>query len=166
MTDPLTTSTIAMRPFEQSLPMALLQAREAAMLLFRPLLAKHGLTEQQWRVLRALAATDMTQTVGELADRTFLLGPSLTRILTHLDRRGLIKRAKSTADLRQTTVELTATGLDLVSRIAPTSESQYNQIEREFGAARLNRLLAELHALVELLPANDEEPAKEVREQP
>ena len=76
---------LAMRPFSASLPMALLQAREAAMRLFRPLLAEHDLTEQQWRVIRALAATEEPLDAGELAHRTFLLAPSLTRILQYLE---------------------------------------------------------------------------------
>ena len=47
--------TLPMRTFSQSLPMALLRAREAVMRRFRPGLRCHGVTEQQWRVLRALA---------------------------------------------------------------------------------------------------------------
>jgi hypothetical protein len=43
-----------MRKFDQSLPMALLRARETAMSFFRPMLHGHGLTEQQWRVIRVL----------------------------------------------------------------------------------------------------------------
>ncbi len=43
-----------MREFSRSLPMSLLRAREAVMRQFRPSLRNHGLTEQQWRILRAL----------------------------------------------------------------------------------------------------------------
>ncbi|MGB8973723.1 MAG: homoprotocatechuate degradation operon regulator HpaR, partial [Pseudomonas capeferrum] len=37
---------------QPSLTLSLLQAREAAMAFFRPLLNEHDLTEQQWRVIR------------------------------------------------------------------------------------------------------------------
>ena len=47
-----------MRDIELSLPLQLLKAREAAMARFRPMLRSHGLTEQQWRVIRVLAAAD------------------------------------------------------------------------------------------------------------
>ena len=47
-----------MREFSRSLPMSLLRAREAVMRQFRPSLRSHGLTEQQWRILRALLAID------------------------------------------------------------------------------------------------------------
>src|SRR4051794_24912283 len=63
---------VPMRDFSQSLPMALLRAREAVMRQFRPSLRQHGLTEQQWRILRALAAVDATE-VTELARLAFLL---------------------------------------------------------------------------------------------
>ena len=80
-----TAEAVELRPFEASLPMALLQAREAAMRLFRPLLAEHDLTEQQWRVLRALRAADDPVDAGELAERTFLLAPSLSRMLSNME---------------------------------------------------------------------------------
>lgn len=39
----------------ESLTIALLQAREAAMAFFRPILKANHLTEQQWRIIRVLA---------------------------------------------------------------------------------------------------------------
>src|SRR6202051_4457534 len=73
-----------MREFSRSLPMSLLRAREAVMRQFRPSLRNHGLTEQQWRILRALTAVDAIE-VTELARVAFLLGPSLSRILRDLE---------------------------------------------------------------------------------
>jgi len=71
---------VPMREFSRSLPMSLLRAREAVMRQFRPSLRRHDLTEQQWRILRALASIDAIE-VTELARVAFLLGPSLSRIL-------------------------------------------------------------------------------------
>ena len=140
----------AMRPFEASLPMALLQARESAMRLFRPLLAEHDLTEQQWRVLRALTATDAPVDAGELAGRTFLLAPSLSRILANLEERGLIVRAVDPDDQRRALIALSDRGQAQVQAIAPESEERYASIEASFGADRLARLLRELHDLAAL----------------
>lgn len=141
---------IAMRPFTESLPMALLQAREAAMRVFRPLLAEHGLTEQQWRVLRALAAANGALEAGTLAEHTFLLSPSLSRILTNLERRGLIIRAIPDHDRRRCLISLTSAGRELMARFAPKGEAVYTEIEQQFGEARLRRLLDELHGLATL----------------
>ena len=144
-----------MRAFEQSLPMALLKAREATMRLFRPLLAEHDLTEQQWRVLRALAAADAPVSVGEVAERTFLLGPSLSRILSNLEGRELIERTTVQHDQRKTNLTLTDHGRSTVQRIAPDSEATYSRIEAEFGTARLRLLLDELSALAQLGEADE-----------
>ena len=152
---------IAMRSFDDSLPMALLQAREAAMRLFRPLLAKHDLTEQQWRVLRALAASTQDLEVGEIAEQTFLLSPSLTRILSNLEGRQLISRATVAKDQRRSAISLTGSGHDLVTDIAPKSETIYSLIEAAFGSKRLASLLDELTDL-----RASAEAARESAEQP
>ena len=87
-----------MREFSRSLPMSLLRAREAVMRQFRPSLRNHGLTEQQWRILRALTAVDTIE-VTELARVAFLLGPSLSRILRDLKARDLIERHTTKAEI-------------------------------------------------------------------
>ncbi len=150
MTDPLTTP---MRPFNASLPMALLRARESAMRLFRPMLADHDLTEQQWRVLRALTAfsdSDDAPDAGDLAARTFLLSPSLSRILTNLEERQLIERRPAESDNRRSLIELTDAGRELVRAVAPESEELYAVIESSFGTDRLRRLLQELDELARI----------------
>lgn len=127
--------------------MALLQAREAAMRHFRPMLAEHGLTEQQWRVLRALAASGEAMEVGAIADATFLLGPSVTRILANLAERGLVDRQPVADDARRAEISLTADGLALVGQVAPHSERIYAEIESSFGATELTALITNLSAL-------------------
>lgn len=145
---------LAMRPFSESLPMALLLAREAAMRLFRPLLTEHGLTEQQWRVLRALAASAEPLEAGVLAEHTSLLSPSLSRILSNLEQRHLIDRETVAHDQRRSITSLSPKGRHLVQRVAPHSEAIYSGIEQWFGANRLRELLAELEQL-SLLDADD-----------
>jgi len=141
---------ITMRPFSQSLPMALLKARERTMLLFRPLLAEHDLTEQQWRVLRALTASTKPMDVTAVAQATFLLAPSLSRILANLERRHLVTRSAAPDDLRRSLIELSGDGHRLVAKVAPASEATYRMIEDGFGRERLQDLLSELHILADL----------------
>lgn len=136
-----------MRDFKHSLPMELMRAREAAMARFRPMLRDHGLTEQQWRVLRALVDAGGTE-VGELARKSCLLAPSLTRILQHLESRSLIKRTQNSTDNRRAIISLTVRGRRLFNKIGPRLESLYRVIEDEFGMERLEALytlLAEFH---------------------
>ena len=141
------TATAPMRPFTESLPMALLQARESAMRLFRPMLAEHDLTEQQWRVLRALASQPAAMEVGEIAEATFLLGPSLTRILANLGERRLVDRRPVADDARRAAISLTDAGHAVVAAVAPHSERIYRSIEGAFGTDELRSLIARLDAL-------------------
>jgi len=110
---------------------------------FRPILAQHDLTEQQWRVLRALAAHDRRLEVGELADATLLLGPSLSRMLVGMERRRLVSRSIVRHDARRSAVAITKKGARMVERIAPLSEARYVRIESALGGDRL-ALLEEL----------------------
>ena len=135
-----------MRTFSQSLPMALLRAREAVMRRFRPGLRNHGVTEQQWRVLRALAHSGPLS-ITELATATCLLPPSLSRILPDLEARTLIRRKQADADLRRSVISLEPKGLRLIATHAPYSEEVYDGIEAHFGAARLAQLFELLREL-------------------
>lgn len=135
-----------MRDFAHSLPMALLQARESAMRRFRPMLRGHGLTEQQWRVIRALAEVDHIE-VSELAERSLLLGPSLTRILQFLESKDLVSRTRVVADQRRSTIALTASGRSVFEEVAPDSEACYAEIEEAFGKDGLDQLYDQLHRM-------------------
>jgi homoprotocatechuate degradation regulator HpaR len=137
---------VPMREFSRSLPMSLLRAREAVMRHFRPSLRDHGLTEQQWRILRALASIDAIE-VTELARVAFLLGPSLSRILRDLEARHLIERRAAKLDLRRGVVSISAKGLKLIEAVAPSSEAIYAAITRRYGARKLAELQDMLHAL-------------------
>ncbi len=137
---------VPMREFSRSLPMSLLRAREAVMRQFRPSLRRHDLTEQQWRILRALAAIDAIE-VTELARTAFLLGPSLSRILGDLDARGLIERKTAKTDLRRGVVSISEKGLKLMEVVAPSSEAIYAGITKRYGAKKLAELQDMLGAL-------------------
>src|ERR1700761_5788073 len=141
---------VPMREFSRSLPMSLLRAREAVMRQFRPALRQHDLTEQQWRILRALTAVEAIE-VTELARVAFLLGPSLSRILRDLEKRRLIERKAAKADLRRAEVSISPKGLRLIEAVAPTSEAIYGEITRRYGARKLGELQAMLHVLEECL---------------
>ena len=137
---------LPMRGFSESLPMALLRARETVMCRFRPGLRTRGVTEQQWRILRALADTGPME-ITELADLTFLLPPSLSRILRDMEARALISRKPVDSDLRRAVISIERKGLRLIAQHASHSESIYHDIERRFGRERLAQLFALLEEL-------------------
>lgn len=130
----------SMRSFSRSLPMALLKARESVMVRFRPSLRAHNLTEQQWRVLRAMSADERSLRPMEMSQMTFISMPSLSRLLKTLEARGLISRARLEDDLRGSEFDLTTAGREMVAEIAPSSEAIYAEIEALVGPAELEQL--------------------------
>ena len=111
------------------------------MVRFRAMLREHGLTEQQWRVLRAVQAIGRPE-VSELAQATFLLPPSLSRILPDLQGRNLLTIDPHMADQRRKVVRITAAGQALMEEIAPRSEAIYSEIHRRVGADEMSELEA------------------------
>lgn len=136
----LTQDALLPRNTRRSLPIALLRARESVMTHFRPLLAAHDLTEQQWRVIRILGENG-TVDASEVAERAFILAPSLTRIIKSLEERGLIAKERDEADGRRVLLKITAVGLGIIEKVTPESRVIYSELERKFGEEKINLLL-------------------------
>lgn len=143
-----------LRGFDRSLPMALLKAREAVMKKFIPALREHNLSPQQWRVIRALNEEDGLD-ISELAERCYLLMPSLSRIVPNLEKRKLLKKSQSSSDNRRSVIYLTRQGSALYAKIAPKSADRYAYITEKFGYGKLELLYDLLDELVEKLDETD-----------
>ena len=140
-------------PFiHRNLPRLLLQARESVMGHTRPSLRAHGLSDQQWRVLRVLGeqAHDSGVETGRVAKEAFLLGPSLTGVLTRMERDGLIERQRCPQDARRTVVRATAVGLAKVQALSRSIEAHYAWMEGQLGKTVLQDLYALLDQVIAL----------------
>jgi homoprotocatechuate degradation regulator HpaR len=140
----------------RNLPLLLLQAREAVLARFRPLLHANGVTEQQWRVVRALAET------GPLEPRQIVAlcgisSPSLAGVLSRMEALGLIERERLEHDQRRQQVRLTASSRALIATMAPEVEATYGALEQALGKDALVRLHAQLDDLIERLGPGDGE---------
>jgi homoprotocatechuate degradation regulator HpaR len=124
----------------KSLPIAMLRAREAMMLSFRPLLSKHGFTEQQWRVLRVLGEKG-TSDAGQVAFEACILAPSLSRIIGKLEKDKYISRSVDAIDARRINLTLTTLGENVLEKIAPETQSIYNALQKRYGEEKLTTLL-------------------------
>ena len=137
----------------RSLPIALLRAREAVMENFRPMLAAHDLTEQQWRVIRILAEQGVID-ASEMADKACILPPSLTRIIRTLEERGLISKLRDENDGRRVLLEITSSGLSIIEQVAPESKAIYERLQSRFGREKIDILLDLLDELADLSQQN------------
>lgn len=134
----------------RNLPLLLLQAREGVISHFRPILNAHGLTEQQWRIVRALLE------LGPLEPRQIgrtcgISSPSLAGVLSRMDDLGLVKRERLAEDQRRVRVSLTARSRALATAMAPRIEAVYGKIEQHIGPEFITHFYATLDELIVML---------------
>ena len=139
-------------PFGRSLAMLLIRAREAVMQRWRPFLHERGLTDQQWRVMRALREVDSLEIV-ELGKRCCIHPASLSRILPNLAAEGVISRRHNAADQRRVIVSLSPRGRRLTEKVVAEGQRIYQELARDVGQERLDHLYGRLEELVDLLTA-------------
>lgn len=130
----------------RNLPLLLLQARESVIARFRPILNANGVTEQQWRIARALLEFGPMEP-REIVVRCGISSPSLAGVLARMEQLGLVHRERFEHDLRRLRVSLTPRSRALALRLAPQVEATYAELEAQLGP----RLVGQLYALLDEL---------------
>jgi DNA-binding MarR family transcriptional regulator len=107
-----------------------------------------GLTHSQFRLLSALSRTTDVRCV-QLAEQLGVAAPTVTRMLTGLERQGMVSRARTVDDRRGVSIRLTAAGREALRAkneiISSKRQELYDSLtptERR-QAERLFRRLAE-----------------------
>ncbi|MDT7838395.1 homoprotocatechuate degradation operon regulator HpaR [Aquabacterium sp. OR-4] len=142
----------------RNLPLLLLHARESVMAHFRPILNTHGVTEQQWRIVRALLQHGPLEP-RQIGEACRLSSPSLAGVLARMEAMGLVSRERLPHDARRVLVSLTDTSRALADAMAPQIEAVYAAIEAHIGSEFTERFYATLDELIGMLgdlPAGDE----------
>jgi homoprotocatechuate degradation regulator HpaR len=141
-------------PQHRNLPLLLLRAREGVMAQFRGILNQHGLTEQQWRILRALLENSAMEP-RQICEVCQLLSPSVAGVLARMEELGLVRRQRMESDQRRVLVSITPKSRALARRMAPLIDAKYAELEAALGPelladtyALLDRLMARLGAVV------------------
>jgi len=127
----------------RNLPQLLLQARERVLSQFRPIFHAYGLTDQQWRVLRAIhdAGPLEPRQIGEFC---CISSPSLAGILARMEQMTLLSRQRLDEDQRRVRVTLTPAGAKLMRALVPRIEQTYRELEQRLGAEAIEQLVAQL----------------------
>ena len=132
-----------MPKFINSLPMLLSRALDGIMPTYRSLFQAHDLTDQQWRVLRALWEQKHL-TSAQISQITLLPTPSLVGILDRLEKKGLIGRLRSVEDRRHVHIIPTQAGRGLQERMLPKVEQIHDLLMQRVTPEEwdeLNRIL-------------------------
>lgn len=87
--------------------------------------AGHGFTLMQWGVLMHLR-DGMARTPSDIASTFQHDSGALTRVLDHLETRGLLQRKRSSRDRRVVELELTREGRKVIASLLPTVVAEMN----------------------------------------
>lgn len=131
----------------RNLPLLLLQARERVIAHFRPALNAAGVTEQQWRIVRALLEFGPLEP-RQIVSLCAISSPSLAGVLARMDALGLVTRTRLDHDQRRLQVALTPKSRALARRLAPQIEAIYDEIEQRIGRRFTQDFYATLDELV------------------
>jgi DNA-binding MarR family transcriptional regulator len=124
-------------------------------------LQPYGITTEQWTVLSRLAEQDgISQKL--LAQRAEKDQTNLTRILDHLERKGLVERRANAADRRSFLTHITAKGEELESTLAPIEQQVVQEVTGGLSAGQI----AELRALLTHITHQANHYIREVEEHP
>lgn len=109
------------RPFRsrsQEAAVAILRTADLVRRHFSDVIEPHGITLQQYNVLRILRGADGEPLATlEIADRLIERTPGITRLLYRLEEKELVVRHRSEEDRRRVICRITPEGLELLSRL-------------------------------------------------
>ena len=114
---------------------------------FRPILNENGVTEQQWRIVRALLMHGALEP-RQLCELCQISSPSIVGVLNRMEEAGLVERERMAGDQRRVSVSATARSRALGRRMIPAIEERYVEVEQLVGVETLNKAYEVLDAIL------------------
>jgi DNA-binding MarR family transcriptional regulator len=134
-------SRVQPRQFEspaQEAVVSLLVASALVLQRMNDLLRQHGITHDQYNVLRILrGAHPAGHARLEVGRRLMSRAPDVTRLLDRLERQGLVERGWAPENRRHSIARITPTGLELLARIDPELHALQQEITAGLSADEL-----------------------------
>jgi DNA-binding MarR family transcriptional regulator len=124
------------------------KAARAITKLYEEVLRPSGLRATQFSLLMATRVMGPV-TVGKLAQVMVMDRTTLTRNLRILEKHGLIS-IKPGEDRREREVNLTAEGMEILTKAIPLWEEAQERVRKELGEERLQNLLGDLSEMISL----------------
>ena len=113
---------------------------------FHDLVRKRGLSVPEWRVMFTLA--DGPCTVGEMAARTLMQQPTLTKLLDRMEAAGTVQRQADPADGRRVLLTLSAAGHAHNDALLPVAQEYEAELLASYAPAEAKALKTALRRLI------------------
>lgn len=130
---------------------ALFRATDRVKRLVGSAIEPHGLTSQQFNVLRILRGAGEPLPVLEVAERMLERTPGITRLLDRLDRKELISRERCATDRRQVHCSIAPRGLRLLTELDDVVQAADDQAFESLDPHELKELIRLLDAVADEL---------------
>lgn len=115
------------RSLGQEAALALFRTADVIRRRFSSEVERHGVTLQQYNVLRILRGSPDGLNTLAIADRMVERAPGITRMIDRLERKGWVTRTRGTADRRCVSVRITQPGLELLAGL----DDVVNQVDAD-----------------------------------
>jgi len=139
------------RTAEEEAALNLWRTADRLQIHFTRLFREHGLTPQQYNVLRVLRGAGEPLPCLEVAGRLLTMVPAITGLLDRLEQAGLVARKRSPEDRRVVFVEISDAGRQLLKSLDAPVSALHQQLLGHMTDEELRRLTrltakARLHA--------------------
>lgn len=104
-------------------------------------LRSQGIKPSRWRVMSVLRSRG-TLTIGKIAEHTLMEQPTVSRVITQLEKEGLAARQVSAGDSRATEVSLTPAGALKLDAIVTTAHHHQQEALAGLSSSELDALRA------------------------
>jgi DNA-binding MarR family transcriptional regulator len=110
--------------------------------LSSPLFDQHGITPQQFNVLRILRGAGLGGLPTlDIAERMIEQTPGITRLLDRLERKRLVRRERPSENRRQVLCYITKRGLDLLQELDTPVRNQDIQAMQRLNESEIEELI-------------------------
>lgn len=137
------------------LPYLLRRTDQALSAAFYQALSEQGFQRCEWRVIAVLHEQG-SLSMGDLTTTALSPQPTVSHAVTRLEKQGLVRRARGTADRRHRFVEATDAGHELAARLIADARRFQMELLGEAATDELSGLVNELEALQATLAARPE----------
>jgi DNA-binding MarR family transcriptional regulator len=104
------------------------------------------MSHSQWRVISVLKSYGALS-IGEIVDATLMEQPTISRVVSRLEKLGLCSRRPSARDSRMALISLTPAGSEAFKQIVPSALRHEEQALSGMGRKEVARLVATLEKI-------------------
>ena len=135
-------------------PYRLYRASKKLQLRLHTRLRAMRMSSSQWRVISVLKAYGALS-IGEIVEATLMEQPTISRVVSRLEKNDLVARRPSTRDSRMALISLTTAGVEVFKQIIPAAMRHQDLALDGIPRKDIAQLIATLERIEENIEASD-----------